>query len=227
MDAAGVERAGVIAIEPFIGNEVVFAAARQHPARLVPIASVNPLAPLAAESVETLVVEHGARAIKVHPRLQRFGVEAAQQLIAVARQCGEQRVPLVICSFQGGPDLFRSQILELCACVAEAAASADIVMAHAGGHRVMDALLLSKAHRNIYLDLSFTPLYFKGSSVEQDFAYLMRKADRQRLLFGSDFPEVSIAESVATCTASLESLRIPASEIEAVLGLNAVRLLLR
>lgn len=226
MDAASVQRAAVIAIAPHIPNDVVAAAAAAHSGRLVAIGSVDPLAdPDPLQAVDHAVQHYGARAIKIHPRLQHFGVDDAKRIIAVADRCAVARVPLVICSFQGGPYRFKSRILELCALVAAAVPKATLVLAHAGGHQPIEAMLLQKAHGNVVLDLSFSPLYYRGSSVEQDFGYMVARVDKKKLLFGSDFPEISVAESVSYFRELLDRSRLSSLEVDAVMGGNACRLL--
>lgn len=225
MDAAGVQRAAVIAIAPYISNAVVVEAARAHPDRLVAIGSVEPLGFQVMESLEEAVQRLGVRAIKVHPRLQGFGVEQLSQLMRIAEHCAMLGVPLVICSFEGGRDFFRTRILEMCSRLAEASPKTTLVLAHAGGHRPLETLMVLKAHRNVLVDVSFTPLYFRGSSVVQDLEYLVRKADPHRVLFGSDFPEASMHESVEFTADLLDRLSLGASHVEAVLWGNANQLL--
>jgi uncharacterized protein len=225
MDAAGVSKAAVIAIAPHIANAVVRDAAAAHPARLVAIGSVNPLEADAAQQVDAAVGEFGARGIKVHPRLQGLKFEHLDRLVPVADRCGHHRVPLVVCSFLGGPDLYRARTLELCHELAQACPSTSIVLAHAGGYRPLDALLILKANPNVHVDVSFSPLYFRGSSVVQDIEYLIRKADPQRVLFGSDFPEASISESAAFIREATARAQWSPAQIEGIVHDNAARLL--
>lgn len=195
----------------------------------VPVAArrdsiVNPSSAEAARDVERQVRDLGVRAIKIHPRLQRISYGDLDTLVPVARACGRARVPLVICSFIGGPDLFKARTLEWCLDLAVAAPETAVILAHAGGYRPLDALLMLKAQPNIHLDLSFSPLYFAGSSVVQDFGYLVRKADPARVLFGSDFPEVSMAASVEWLRGAVQTAGLSASDRDLMFGGNAERL---
>lgn len=224
MDRAGVGRAAVIAIAPHLPARAVCDAAAAYPGRLVPIGSVDPLADGALAAIEEQVRAGGVRGIKLHPRLQRVGIGDLPRLQPIAARCGELGVPLIVCTFLGGTDLFRGRSLELCHELACAAPATAIIMAHAGGHRPLDALMILKACPNISVDLSFSPLYFAGSSVTQDLEYLVKKADPRRVLFGSDFPEVSIEASVAWIQDVVSRLVLSASHREAILCGNALRL---
>jgi predicted TIM-barrel fold metal-dependent hydrolase len=225
MDDAGVARAAVIAIAGHISNAVVHDAAIACPDRLVAIGSVDPLAADAVTDVDAAVGRFGARGIKLHPRLQGLRFEHLDRIVPVARRCAHHRVPLVICTFLGGPDLYRGRTLELCHELAQNCPETAIVLAHAGGYRPLDALLILKANANVHVDVSFSSLYFRGSSVPQDVEHLIRRADPRRVLFGSDFPEASIAESVAFVRGAAARAQLAPSHVDAILHDNAVRLL--
>ena len=224
MDAAGVSRAAVIAIEPELPVTAVLEAVSRYPERLVPIGSVDPSRNDAAASIERQVTGHGVRGIKLHPRVQRFTLDDLPRVAPLAVRCGELGVPLIVCSFLGGPDLFRGRVIELCHELAAAAPQTSIVMAHAGGYRPMDALLVLKANPNIHVDLSFSPLYFAGSSVAQDFEYLVRRADPARVLFGSDFPEAAIDTTLDWLRDVFDRNGLSAQSRAAILHDNAARL---
>jgi predicted TIM-barrel fold metal-dependent hydrolase len=224
MDVAGVRRAAVIAIAPYIPNSVVVDAVRAYPDRLVAIGSVEPCSDDSPESVEDAVQRLGVRGIKIHPRLQGVGLPELRRIIPLAERCGALGVPLVICSWPSGRDVVRGQVLELWSEVAAACPATVLVLAHAGAHRPLETLMLLKAHPNVAVDLSYTPWYFRGSSVIQDLLFLIRKADPHRVLFGSDFPEASMAESAALATDLLQRAGLNAADAEAVLDGNAERL---
>lgn len=225
LDEAGVQSAGVIAIAPHIPNDVVAAAARAHPDRLVAIGSVDPRDPEAIAALETAVSTLRVRAIKVHPRLQSLTGNDIPALVRIGEKCGELGVPLVICSFDGAPTTTNVGVLELCGEIAGACPGTRVVLAHAGGHRPMDAFLLLKAHRNAMADLSFSPIYFAGSSAASDLEFLVRRSNPRQLLFGSDFPEAPIAASVQWMRETAERCRLPAADIEAIFAGNARTLL--
>lgn len=224
MDDAGVSKAAVIAIAPHISTEIVCKAVATHADRLVPIGSVDPRDSGALEAIDHAVRHLGVRAIKLHPRLQGIRFEDLGMLVPVARRCAAAGVPLIICSFCGGRELFRARTLELCHELAVESPETALVMAHAGGYRPLDALMILKANSNIHVDLSFSPLYFANSSVRQDLEYLVRKADPRRVLFGSDFPEASLQESLAWLVELSNRLALAPGHLQAMLHDNAARL---
>lgn len=224
MDDAGVSKAAVIAIAPHISTETVCKAIAAHADRLVPVGSVDPRDSGALAAIDRAVQDLGVRAIKLHPRLQGIQFEDLEMLVPIAKRCAAADVPLIVCSFCGGRELFRSRTLELCHELAVASPETALVMAHAGGHRPMDALMVLKANGNVHVDLSFSPLYFADSSVQQDLEFLVRKADPRRVLFGSDFPEASLQASVTWLVGLAARLSLVPRHIGAILYDNAARL---
>lgn len=69
-----------------------------------------------------------------------------------------------------------------------------IVIAHSGGFKLIETMLLTRTIKNIFYDLSLTQLYFKGSSIEKDVDYFI-KWSHKRILFGSDYPDFKITEA--------------------------------
>lgn len=224
MDESGVAKAALIAIESQISTEAVCSAAARYPERLVAIGSVDPHDDRAADHAEHAVRVRGVRAIKLHPRFQKFGFEHLDRIQPIAKRCAQLGVPLVVCTFLGGRELFRGRILELCHELAAANPDTAVVMAHAGGYRPLDALMILRANPNVHVDLSFSPQYFADSSVQQDLAHLVKKADPRRVMFGSDFPEISLAASLQWLHDLGKRLGLKPDHLDAILHGNALRL---
>ena len=140
----------------------------------------------------------------------------------IARYCGEIGVPLILCSFCGGKSLFNSRPVELVYELAIRNPMTKIVMAHAGGHRPLEALLVQKACSNVYLEISFSPLYYEKSSVEVDFRFMLHKCDSKKIIYGSDYPEKSMLESLEWLLNSSSMLKISIDDLENIFYKNAI-----
>lgn len=199
------DMAVVLAIAPEIPNEFVAEACAAHPARLIGFASVDPYGGAAAQGELRVAVEKmGLRGLKIHPRRQNVGLDKVELLVPLVACAAELRIPVLIDAFPCGQDWFRIRELELISVLAERNPDARIILAHAGGHRVFDAMLVAKAHANVWVDISFTPTYYQNTSVEQDLVQVMGKLGSKRLIYGSDHPEVSMLQS---CERALKLLR--------------------
>jgi predicted TIM-barrel fold metal-dependent hydrolase len=71
------------------------------------------------------------------------------------------------------------------------------VLLHGGGSWILQLAEAIRDCPNAFLDISFTLQRYRTSSVTADLQYLVSNFDR-RLIFGSDFPEISIASALAT-----------------------------
>jgi predicted TIM-barrel fold metal-dependent hydrolase len=224
MDETGVSKAAVIAIAPFISTALVTDAVARYPDRLIAIGSIEPFKKEALTQIDDFVHSYGIRAIKLHPRLQEINFEHLEILIPIARKCAIHGIPLIVCSFIGGRNLYRARTLELCHELAIASQETKIILAHAGGQRPLDALMVLKANDNVHVDLSFSPLYFSGSSIQKDYEYLLKKADPKRVLFGSDYPELPISASVDWLVDVSRRVNLSPANQDAIFYENASRL---
>jgi len=226
MDAANISKSLVISIAPFIANDELYKKISPYKDRLLMAGSIDPFSHECLDQIRASVENYSIKAIKLHPRLHEFGYAQIDTILPIAKECEQLNIALIICSFCGGKDLFKSRILEMCHQIALDCSNLTMIMAHAGGHRPIETLLAMKSCLNLYVDLSFSPLYFKGTSVELDFNYLIKKADPQRVLFGSDFPELSMQDSIDWFLAAAQKLSLSKSHSRAILGENAHRLFL-
>jgi predicted TIM-barrel fold metal-dependent hydrolase len=222
MDEVGVEKALIISIAPHMDQDRIFKEVNRHPGRLYFVGSVDPWSSNSIGMIEYSVKKLGAKAIKLHPRLQGFGYENLDLIMPIADYCGKIGVPLILCSFCGGKSLFNSRPVELIFELARRNPSTIIVMAHAGGHRPLEALLVQKACPNVYLEISFSPLYFAKSSVETDFHFMLHKCDSKKIVYGSDYPEKSMSESVEWLLKSPSVMQLSSEDLENILFRNAV-----
>ena len=62
-------------------------------------------------------------------------------------------------------------------------------MCHAGGYHFLDALAVVGANDHVYLEFSTALSYFHGTPFEDQFMFALRKAGRNRIIFGSDHPQ--------------------------------------
>jgi predicted TIM-barrel fold metal-dependent hydrolase len=199
MDAANVDVSVVLPLPGVATNEFVHHQARLHPDRLC--ALYTPEFDKPAETLRLMAEffsEFTPAGIKIHPRLQ--GVTVADTIVReVLAWASEQGHTVLFDVFPYGPHLNNPAIHPLAyGAIAEALPDLKIVLAHSGGYKVQEAFLVAKSFPNIFLDISFTPVYFKGSSVAADLAFVCRRLPSGRMLYGSDFPYVPFAEHLET-----------------------------
>lgn len=115
---------------------------------------------------------------------------------------------LTICSTFGGRDPYDYDALALVSFLLQKNYRAPMILAHAGGSRIKDAILIADSSPNVYLESSFTVSYWRGSSVIEDLAWGIKKLPN-RFFFGSDYPNVAFSQAKEDALKMLNSNKIP------------------
>ena len=201
MDKAGVERSVVVALAGFIENEFVAQMCSRYQDRLIPGASIDPTAfrtPNEILLATREILSTGAFVVlKLHPRLHRYDVLDPRCLTLLEKVSEMNSPPYIwIDTFlrYRGASLQKPPVDAIHDLVGRFP-SLTFVLLHSCGP---DILRLADAIRdcpNTFLDISYTLRRYRGSSVELDLRYLLQTFE-QRMVFGSDFPEVSIPDAL-------------------------------
>jgi len=223
MDGYNVDVSIVLPLPGDATNEFVHQECARFPDRLVGL--YTPEFNVPSETIrrmESFFERHCPRGLKIHPRRQDVTVE--QPLVnEVLAWAAERALPVLFDVFPFGPSLTNLATHPLAySQVAQRFPNLKMVLAHSGGFRLMDAFLVAKSHHGVHLDLSFTPVYFKGSSVAADCSFLCRRLPAGRVLYGSDFPSVPFRDSMDAVRALLEG--VDAAMCNEVMGDAAARL---
>jgi len=217
LDKSPVDKVVLLPIYPKVTNDFVAEACQKHPDKLIGLASVDPMGgKKSIEQLEQDVFQYNLRGLKLHPRLQNFSLDDPS-LILLLQKAADMNLPVIIDTFPNGAGMDKSFPL-LIDGIAGAVPKAKIIMAHFGGYKLWDALFVAKAHSNIFVDLSYTLLYFQGSSLEKDLGFAIKKLGSHRCIYGSDHPEMEIGK---TFTASLEVLnryQLSSQDMDNILG---------
>ena len=222
MEEAGVEHAVVLQLltQPWSLAEVA-AATVSHP-RLTAFANIDPNQPDASTTLHKAVAM-GYRGVKLHPRLQKFCPDAPA-CIALVQRAGELDLPVLIDCFPDGDWLLSGLNILNYANLARVASGTRLIVAHAGGHHCIDLLMLAKRIPNLWFDLSYSWLYYDDSVVSQ-LAYCVRSMRGERVLFGTDYPDRPLDESVQRSLALLDRHGVTGGLQSKILWHNAQQLL--
>jgi len=207
MDEHEVDVAIVLPLPGDATNEFVHQECARFPDRLVGL--YTPEFDVPNETIgrmESFFGRYFPPGLKIHPRRQGVSVEQPLVKETLAWAAG-RGLPVLFDVFPFGQSLGNLSTYPLAYNqVAQDLPELKMVLAHAGGYRLMDAFLVAKSNRGVYLDLSFTPVYFKGSSLAEDCGFLCKRLAPGRVLYGSDFPSVPFADSREAASGFLEGL---------------------
>ncbi len=186
--------------------------------------AIDPSALPPERNVEHLrqMAERGARGVKLHPVLQKFGANDPR-MHPVYRACME--MGLVVLSHTG-PARSGESFAEVPAFrpVLDEFPGLTVVLAHLGGGKWRDTPAVAQAYPNVAFDLCEIIEWVgaPGAPTKEELAVLIREIGPERVMLGSDYPWYDPAHS-AELLLSLPVLS-PA-EKNAILGENAARLL--
>lgn len=218
---SGIERAVVLHLvsQPWSLEEFAEAIARFP--RLVGFANVDPTRTDAATELRRAAEQLGYIGLKLHPRLQRFSLEdpAVGKLIGAA---GELGLPVLIDAFPDGDWLMMGFDPLAFARIAKACPQTNIIVAHFGGHRCIDFMMLAKRIPNLWFDLSFSLLYYAGSDVVTNLIYCCRSMKFERIFFGTDYPDRPVKVSLKMSLETLSRFGIGEEHMTKLMSRNAV-----
>lgn len=228
MAVSGIEMAVLVGLAGHISNDYVLEVVHRHPDRLIACGSFDPSAYAspqeAATQARASLQDAPFRAIKFHPRLNGYDPMDARMLAVLAEIASWQHPPKIWLDtlfYRRGVMLEKSPIHAIHTLVT-LYPPLTFILLHGTGSTVIELAEAISNSPNAYIDLSFTLDRYQETSLMQDIRRLAMRFDR-RLLFGSDFPEVSLMQALQQAQALLEGL--PKDKVANVLGGNLARIL--
>jgi predicted TIM-barrel fold metal-dependent hydrolase len=199
--------------------EEVAAAISPHPG-IHAFVNIHPHKEGAKQKLLYAVEQLGFIGLKLHPRLQEHPVDS-EATIELVRYAGQLGVPVLIDAFPDGTHLMQGFEPLRYAVVARECPGTRIIWAHMGGHFVLDFMMLAKRLPNVYMDMSYSLLYFRGSSVPMNMVYAMRSMRFDRIFYGSDYPDRSLRESLQSSIEVLRANGVGEPDLHKLLAGNA------
>ncbi|MGY1529992.1 amidohydrolase family protein [Luteimonas sp. A649] len=202
------------------GNDSVIALAVKYP-EVLPIATVHPYDGRAAQEELTRVAAQGVKVLKIHPHTQKFNA-ADPRVLELVRNAGE--LGMTVLMDNAGILPGDSETLFNLAVQAQ---GTRLVFAHMGGmdFRFWNILALARTADgffmdNVHFDISGIVLLAAGSPIEAEFVWTLRNVGIDKVLLGSDYPQMSLAKHLE----ALERLPLTPEEKAKIRSDNARRL---
>lgn len=133
--------------------------------------------------------------IKLHPRLSNITVNKFDSIVNKLENIKFNFI--IIDCFYYGSNLKTHTNLELSIYIAKHFKDKKIILAHGGGHKVLEYMLYTRDLKNIYYDFSLTSNYLQNTSARQDILNFI-KFNYKNVFFGSDYPDFTIKKSIDT-----------------------------
>lgn len=189
-------------------NDALLALAANHP-KVLPIVTVHPYDGQAALDELERVAGLGVKVLKLHAHTQKFDV-ADPRVLTLVRKAGELGVVVLT----DNANILPGDSEKLFNLAAQAPKT-KLILAHIGGlnFRFWNILVLARTadgfgFENLYFDISGPVLLAAGSPIEDEFVWTLRNVGIDRVLMGSDYPQMSLGKMVE----ALEKLDLTAEE---------------
>lgn len=218
---AGISRAIVLHLESQGWSAEEFAEAIQPYKTLKGFLNLHPFHKDAKVKLNIGINKLGFIGLKLHPRLQEFSIDHKKTLELV-RFAGELNIPVLFDAFPDGTHIMQGFSAVKYAELAKLCPDTRIIWAHMGGHYVLDFMMLAKRLPNVYMDCSYSFLYYRNSSIVKDIVYSMKSMKFDRIFYGSDYPDRSISESVIESIKIFKEFGLNEDELTKVMYTNAV-----
>ena len=190
--------------------------------RIKAFVNIHPENPNATKELRYAIENLGYIGLKLHPRLQEFSVDSASTARLV-QAAGEMDIPVLIDAFPDGTHLMQGFHPVRYASLAKECPKTRIIWAHMGGHYVLDFMMLAKRLPNVYLDTSYSLLYYQKSTVPINMVYAMHSMKFDRIFYGSDYPDRDINTSLRQSLDFLISQGLSDEQLSKIMGGNACK----
>jgi uncharacterized protein len=201
-------------------NDAVLSWAAKNP-RALPIVTVHPYDGEAALAELQRVAARGAKVLKIHPHTQKFDAADAR-VRALVQRAGE----LGLIVLMDNADILPGDCEKLFN-LAVQAPKTRFIFAHIGGmnFRFWNILALARTAEsvfaeNVFFDISGMAVMAADSPLEAEFVWTLRNVGVEHVLFGSDYPQLSVAKTAN----ALDRLGLTEEETAAIRYGNARKL---
>lgn len=150
--------------------------------------------------------------IKLHPRISDIKKADFDKVIELLAKYEYKNI--IVDGIFYGSCIDNFIAIELVIFLAEKLKNKKIVLAHFGGHKVLEALLYTRQLNNVFYDISCSVCYFRGTSVMMDLMHSVKYSER-RVMIGSDYPMFTIEEACG----SFEEINVNCEFREEILNL--------
>ena len=221
LQEAGIIRCIVLHLESQPWSVEEFSDAISLYPKLYGFINVHPYKNSSVQDLANGIDLNGFIGLKLHPRLQDFDLDD-DRTVTLVNAAGEMNIPVLFDAFPDGTHLMQGFSPLKYATLARKCPATNIIWAHMGGHYVLDFMMLAKRLPNVYMDLSYSFLYYQNSPVIDNMIYAMGSMKYDRIFYGSDYPDRPIVASLNRTLEILREKAVSETDIMKIMSGNAI-----
>lgn len=161
--------------------------------------------------------------LKIHSRIQKIQ-RSDYDLICEKLKVIDEKVPVILDAWYYGSELKYNPDLEGLIQIAKSQPNRNFVIAHAGGYRIIEYFYHTRELENVHYDLSLTTQYLSDSSLYLDLKKFIKWIEKDRIMFGSDYPYASPKEQLDLINQISVESKLTISVKESINLINATRI---
>jgi hypothetical protein len=131
-------------------------------------------------------------------------------------------IPIIIDAFYYDHHLMCQPSLQSIIDIAQQFPDKKIVVAHSGGHKILDYFFHLRTLDNVYYDLSFSLQYLSDTSCFLDLIKLIKYTNKNKILFGTDYHWASTQFQFDILIDIFEKLKLNQDEKNKILHDNSL-----
>jgi hypothetical protein len=166
----------------------------------------------------------GVHCIMFNSYLQEITKEDFSLVLKVCKYAASKGLIICIDGSYGTSKMYTYDNIQLVCAVADEVNNTPIVIVHSGGYRLIEAMLIAADKQNVWLDTSFSLPYYINSSLETDFAFVLRSMKMNRIVYGSDHPYINLNDALTIHMKFFRKHRFEDKEIEKIMYQNSLQL---
>jgi predicted TIM-barrel fold metal-dependent hydrolase len=151
--------------------------------------------PIVFEKLERAIAS-GINFIKFHSYHQKITSADYHSIIKICKFAEQKNIKICLDASYGTNKMLKYDIIDFICTISDHITKTPIVILHSGGIKCLEVMLLALERSNIYIETSFTLPFYIGSTIEQDLAFMYKKVDKYKIIYGSDSPYVNNKESI-------------------------------
>ena len=142
------------------------------------------------------IIKKNYKFVKIHPRFLNIRLSNQKFYLKTFRLLAKTNLKIIWCTFDGWEKTANEiNQLDFLANLIKLIPKKKIILMHGGGPNLLKYYEKFRFINNVFLDLSYTLIHFKNTSLEKDMIFLTNNFDK-RIIFGSDYPCFSLKEYI-------------------------------
>jgi len=193
------EKAMLVGMPSLLNNEYTLSVSKEFQDVFVPIYGIefkNKTFLILREEIKK-IKRDGYRGIKIHPRLCETQWDD-EILIDVINTASEYDLIVLFCTVYGKPlKPLKRPVYDVIYDICYKTEGSKIILLHGGYTELLQTAEIVRPFENVLVDLSYTIVRFKHSSLINDIKYLFHNFEN-RICLGSDYPECDQRDLIKT-----------------------------